>query len=105
MPLKERYDDLLKFGAFPDAEPVNVLLMVVVAPVDIYRADTEEVREHVKAVDTFRALSDCKFMRKLDPSSISPAAHSIRLSNEIDRETTLTIDKARDPADIEQTDG
>ena len=81
MLLEERHDDLLKFSRFPDTEPKNVLLMVVVAPVDVYRADTEEIREHVKAVDTSRALSYRKLMRKLNSRSISLAAHSVRLSD------------------------
>lgn len=82
--LEERYDDLLEFRTFPDAEPINVLFMVVVAPVDVYRADTEEIREQMQALDTLRTLSHCKLVRKLNSGSISLATRSVRLSDEID---------------------
>jgi hypothetical protein len=103
MQLEERHDDLLKFSTLADTEPVDVLFVVVIAPVDVYGADTEVIREHVKASDTLCALSHRKLMSELESRSVSLAAHSIRLSDEIDRETTLPIDETRDPADIEQT--
>lgn len=98
---KERHDRLQQIASFADAKPVNVLPVVVVTPVNVHRADAEEICKQVEAIDALRALSHCKLVRNLKPGSISPATHSIGLSNEIDRETTLAVNKAGNPANVE----
>ena len=57
-------------------------------------------------VETLKALSTLrhrKLMRHLETGPVTPSIVSMRLSNEVDRETTFSIDETGNPSDFDQS--
>src|SRR5215472_5125724 len=76
-----------------------MLFVVVVPAVLVNLADTKEPLKHVQALDALGTLSYCKRVTHLESGSISPPLWSVRLSHEVDRKASLSVDKTSDPAD------
>ena len=100
---KEGNDLLNEINPFPYAVPMHMFLVIVVASIDIDVANLEELRERVKTVKAFFALCHRELMGHLETSFVPSSIVSMRLTNEVDRETTFSIDETGNPSDFDQS--
>jgi hypothetical protein len=83
IPRKERDDCSEQFTPLPNAIPIQMFFVVVVALIDINGANTKELHEHVKTLDASRALGHRKLMCHLEASLVTLSIDSIGLTNEV----------------------
>jgi hypothetical protein len=57
----------------------------------------------LQTLDTFRALCHDKLMRHLEACSVPSASWSLRLSHDVDREASFTVNETDYPADLDQS--
>jgi hypothetical protein len=93
----DRFDQIISSR---NAESIQILFMVVVPSVEINIPYPEESLEHVKALDASRTLCHCKLMRHLISGLVTPTTMSMRLSHEVDRKASLSIDKPGNPTNL-----
>jgi hypothetical protein len=89
--LEERNDLPKEVRPLPHDVPLDVLAMVVVAPVDQHLADPEEALELSEAASASLALHHGKLMRDLEAGSIAGSPAPRRLSDEADGEASLSV--------------
>ena len=99
---EERNDELRELVPCTDDEPVQVLLMVVAAPIDRHRANAEEVPELVEAGGATRSLHNDEAVAHLVSGSVASPPSPMGLFGEADGETTLPIYEADYPAGPDQ---
>jgi hypothetical protein len=80
-----------------------MLFVVVVPAIAVQTPHAEVLLHHFEALDAPRALSDHELMGDLETGSITSPICSMRLSPEVDRKTSLSVDEAGDPAYIDQS--
>lgn len=80
-----------------------MLFVVVVPAIAVQTSHAEVLLHHFEALDALRALRDHKLMRDLETGSITSPIWSMRLPPELDRKTSLSVNKAGDPAYIDQS--
>jgi len=100
--LKERNDGLHQFFPSSNTVPIQMFFVVVVSLVDIDIANTKELHEQVETIDARRALSHRKLMCHLEAGFVPSSIISMRLTNEVDRKTTFSVDVTGDPTDFNQ---
>ena len=61
-----------------------MFFVVVVSLIDIDRANTKELHEHVETFDAFRALRHRKLMCHLETSFVTLSIASIGLTDKVD---------------------
>ena len=81
---------------------MQVLLVVVVPPVDADSADTKEALYIIQRADTFGALNDYETVGHLISGLVAFSARSARLPNEADGEASLSVYKTNHPASPDQ---
>src|SRR5918992_1617481 len=81
---------------------IQVLAVVVIAPVRHYLATREELTELVKTRDARGALRDRELMSHLPAGSVASSAIPVRLPDEADREASFSIYKTNNPAKRDQ---
>ena len=84
MPPEERDDYSIEVVSPGDRVAVQVLFVVVVAPVDADAADPKEVLELVEARDASGALYHDKAVRYLIAGCVAAPARTVWLPNEAD---------------------
>ena len=103
IPLEERDDRLSEITPLPYTVPMHMFLVIVVSPIDIDVAYAKELHEHLETRQASNPLRHRKLMRHLETSLVTPSIGTMRLPNEVDRETTLSIDKTGNPSDLDQS--
>jgi hypothetical protein len=73
--------------------------VVVVPVITVQTSYSEELLHRSQGLDALRALGHYKLMRHLEPGSIASSIRSMRLSHEVDRKASLSVDETSDPAD------
>ena len=81
---KERNDYLVQLFALAGAVAPEVLLVVVLAPIDSDAADTEEAPQIVQAGDALSALHYHESVDHLVAGLVAAPAHAVWLSRETD---------------------
>ncbi len=76
-----------------------MLFVVVVPAIAVQTSHAEEVLHRFEAPDALCALCHHELMRDLDPGLVAPSFFPMGLSDEMDREASLSVDKASDPTD------
>ncbi len=84
IPPKERDDDVSQIIPAGHAIAVQVLLVIVVPPIDRDAADSEEVAQAIEARSAPRALRDDEAMSHLIPGLVAASAHPVWLPDEAD---------------------
>jgi hypothetical protein len=95
----DRFDQIISSS---DAESIQVLFVVVVSLVEINIPNTKKSLKHVKTLDASRTLCHRKLMRHLISSFITPTTKSMRLSNEMDRKASFSVNKTGNPTNRDQ---
>jgi hypothetical protein len=72
--------------------------VVVIPPIDVHLARSEELAELVKTPDATRALCHNEVMRDLVPGLVASSSRAIRLMHETDREASFSVYKTDHPA-------
>jgi len=103
IPLEERDDRLNQIIPLTNTVPMHMLFVVVVPSIDIDVAYAKELHEHLETRQASNPLRHRKLMRHLETSLVTPSIGTMRLPNEVDRETTLSIDKTGNPSDLDQS--
>ena len=80
-----------------------MFFVIVESTVQVDIANTEELLEHVQALNALGALRDCKLMAHLEASFVASAVCPLRLPDEVDRKTSFSINKTGYPADSDQS--
>jgi hypothetical protein len=80
------------------------MFFVVVTPsIDIDVANSKELHESAETTEALGTLCHRKLMRHLEAGLVTPSIVPMRLSNEVDRETTFSIDETGNPSDLDQS--
>jgi hypothetical protein len=95
---EERDDVLHQLVPPANDELVQVLLVVVVAPVNVDPADSEELLELAETAGAPCALRHDKPMENLIAGSVAPPVMPVGLSDESDREASFSVYKTNHPA-------
>jgi hypothetical protein len=88
---------------FRNNELIQMLFVVVESTIAVDATYSEELLHHVETLDAFGALRYHKLMRHLEASSIASATWSLRLSHDVDRKASLTVNKTSNPTDLDQS--
>jgi hypothetical protein len=100
---EERNDVLHELVPPTDDELVQVLLVVVVPPIHVDPARSEELLEFTKTVGATFALRYDKPMNDLIAGFVAPPIVSVGLSDESDGEASFSVYKAKHPASSDQS--
>lgn len=100
---EERDDVLTELVPSADDELVQVLLVVVVAPVHVHSAASEELLKLPKTVGAPRALRYDKPMENLVAGSVALPVMPVGLSDESDGEAPFSVHKTNHPASGDQS--
>src|SRR5215211_5081101 len=100
---EERDDVLYQLVPPANDELVQVLLVVVVAPVNVDPTDSEELLELAETVGAPCALRHDKPMENLIAGSVAPPVMPVGLSDESDREASFSVYKTKHPASSDQS--
>ena len=92
-----------KITPFRNNEHVQIFFVIVQSTVYVDAANTKEFLEHVETSNALRALCHHKLMRHLEACSVPSAICSLRLSHDVDRKASFTIDETDYPADLDQS--
>jgi hypothetical protein len=92
-----------KITPFRNNELIQMLFVVVESTIAVDATYTEELLHHVETLDAFGALGYHKLMRHLEASFVTPAICSLRLSHDVDRKASLTVDKTGYPTNLDQS--
>jgi hypothetical protein len=57
---------------------------------------------HLQTLNAFCALSYYKLMRYLEAGSVASSLFSMRLSDDVDRKTSFSVDKTSNPPNLDQ---
>jgi hypothetical protein len=80
-----------------------MLFVVVESTIAVDATYSEELLHHVETLDALGTLRHHKLMRHLKTSFIAPAIWSLRLSHDVDREASFTVNKTSNPTDLDQS--
>jgi hypothetical protein len=100
---EKRNDRLNQITPLSHTVPMHMFLVIVVPPIDVDVANSKELHEHVETLQALLALCHRELMRHLESGFITSSIKSLRLSNEVDRKTTFSIDEAGNPSDFDQS--
>jgi hypothetical protein len=92
-----------KITPFRNDEHIQIFFVLVQSTIYVDAANTKEVLEHVETVDALRALCHHKLMRHLEACSVPSAICSLRLSHDVDRKASFTVNETDYPADLDQS--
>jgi hypothetical protein len=101
--LEKRNNRPKEITPFRNNELIQMLFVVVESTVAIDSTYSEELLHHVETLDAFSSLRHHKLMRHLEPSSIAPAICALRLSHDVDRKASSTVNKTSNPTDLDQS--
>ena len=80
-----------------------MFFVVVVSLIAIHTAHSEILLHRLQTLDAFRTLCHYKLMSHLESSSIAPSIRSMRLPHDVDRKTSLAVDKTDNPTNFDQS--
>jgi hypothetical protein len=100
--LKEGNDRFQKIASLAYNVLVEIVFMVVVSAVAMQTTHAEVSLHHLQTLNAFCALSYNKLMRYLEAGFVTSSIMPMRLSNNVDRKTTLAIDKTSNPTNLDQ---
>src|SRR5690348_12536763 len=100
---KERDDRVDQVRSTAHSVAIQVLTVVVVAPVRKHASYTEELNEFPKARDALCALRDRKLVRHLIAGFVPFPTRSVWLPNEPDGEASLSVYKTYNPGKLNQS--
>jgi hypothetical protein len=92
-----------KITPFRNDEHIQIFFVIVQSTIYVDAANTKEVLEHVETADALRALCHHKLMRHLEACSVPSAICSLRLSHDVDRKASFTVNETDYPADLDQS--
>ena len=99
---EERDDRVKQLVSAPNNKLEQILLVVVLPSVPIDAPNPEEIMEIFETGTTFGSLGNHKSMKYLVAGDVAFSRASIRLTNEADGETPLSIHEADYPASPDQ---
>src|SRR5215211_6519884 len=99
---KERDDDVEELVASANNESLQVLSVIVVAPIQRHRANLKEVAQLLEAPDATSALHHDEAVRHLIAGSVAAPPNPIGLLDEADREATFPIHETNYPTGPDQ---
>jgi hypothetical protein len=99
---KERDHDFQQLVPSADDEAMQVLLVVVVTPIDRHATDSKEIPQLREGTQAARALHYYEAVGHLVSGSIAPSVRPIGLLDEADGEASFAINETGYPADPDQ---
>jgi hypothetical protein len=100
---EERNDRVDQVAPTANHESIQVLSVVVVAPIGDHASHSEEALEFVQARDALRALCYGELVSHLIPGFVALAACPRWLPDKPDGEATLSVYKTDNPAELDQS--
>jgi len=103
VPLEEGNNRPKKITPFRNNELIQVFFVVVESMIAVDATYTEKLLHHVDTFDAFCALRHYKLMRHLESSFVTSAICSLRLSHDVDRKASLTVNETSNPTNLNQS--
>ena len=101
--LEKRNNRPKEITPFRNNELIQMLFVVIESTIAVDATYSEELLHHVETLDALGTLRHHKLMRHLKTSFIAPAIWSLRLSHDVDRKASFTVNKTSNPTDLDQS--
>ena len=92
-----------KITPFRNNELIQMLFVIVESTIAVDATYSEELLHHVKTLNAFGTLRHYKLMRHLETGFVASSVFSMRLSDDMDRKASVTVNKSSNPTDLDQS--